>query len=168
MKQFFNELMSEWKKVLIGLITVFVVSKWEAIMTTFSTGAETERIEEFKADMKVALKDTAVLNSVFEDPVFVATFFAHPTVDKKVKELGIELHKKVVHQIIQKDSTKVSTRDYISAEINMHPDSVLPFQAKFWRMVREGKMATKTDVKEIAKETAKAVVGRRRSPEASL
>jgi hypothetical protein len=149
---------------LLSMLSLGIVAKWDSVVALYDKGAEIERLQGVKDDLKIALQDTAVLNAAFSNPEFVSIFFNNPTVNQKIEELGVELHKNVVTKIINKDSSKVSSRDYLAAAINMHPDSVLPFMGSFFRQVRKGEIATKKDVKSISIETAKAVVSRRRSP----
>ena len=140
------------------MATLVVVAKWDAVVSTFDKGAEIEKMEIIKSDMKAALQDTSVLNAAFSNPNFVATFFNNPTVNKKIEELGVELHANVVNKIISKDSTKISSRDYFSAKINMHPDSVLAFQANFWRKVKDGQVATKKELEEYVDKEMRTVI----------
>lgn len=140
MEEWLDIIKAIWKKAKVWVIGFLITSLSTAYYFTkdvIDDYRHREHIAELKSDMKEVLQDTAVINSLFNNPDFVAVFFNNPNVNKKIEELGVELHKKVVINIIEKDSNKVSSRDYISAGINMHPDSVLPFQLKVFKFFKK-------------------------------
>ena len=152
-----------WKKAKVWVISFLITSLSTAYYFSKDVIADyrhRQHIAEFKSNMKESIKDTAVINGLLNNRDFVAIFFNNPSINKKIEELGIELHKKVVTNIINKDSSKVSTRDYISAGINMHPDSVLPFQLevfKFFKRLEDRgvRLATDKDL-DVLKEVLEA------------
>ena len=114
----------------------------------------------FNENLIQAAETDSVAQAFLENESFVRMFFSSPKVQEHIEELGIELHQSVVDQIISKDTTKISTRDYNAAGLNMHPDSVLPFQLsvlKFFKKLKDkGINITTSEDFEILKDVLEA------------
>lgn len=140
-----------WKKfkywIMLGLASI-ATSVWVFLGDAIHHYMHVQHMVEYKADLIESFDDEAVVDSLFSQEQFVDMFFESDVVKAKIKDLGQELHANVVDQVLRKDSNKVSTRDYIGAVVNMHPDSVLPFQAKvmkFFKRLEEKGLNLTTD-----------------------
>jgi len=144
---------------ILSMATLVVVAKWDAVVSTFDKGAEIEKMEIIKSDMKAALQDTSVLNAAFSNPNFVATFFNNPTVNKKIEELGVELHNRIrdqiVEDVIKNDTNKISMRSFVGKEADIRDEQVLPLLAEIIKAYKEKEFAKKKDVKNIIKQEIK-------------
>ena len=130
MNDFLNSLKGKIIGAITGIVAMFLMTQWDSIVETFATGENIEKQTEFNAYLIKAMETDSINRAFLDNDHFVEIFFNSPTVKKHVNEVGNELHAKIIAQRISKDSNKVSSRDYIGAAVNMHPDSVLPFQAK--------------------------------------
>lgn len=130
---FLNTLKGKIVGAIIGVIIVFLVAQWDAVVDTFDKGAQVEKQVDFNTMLIEASKDKEVVKAFLESESFVNVFFSSPLVQKNITEIGNELHAEIINQRISKDSTKVSMRDYNAAGLNMHPDSVLPFQLSIFK-----------------------------------
>jgi hypothetical protein len=116
-------------------------------------------IEEFKADMAEALKDTAIVNGFFNNPAFLATFFNNPNVIKKIDVMGDniekEIHDNIVDAIKKSDTNKVSSRSYVAKELEIRDEAYLPLLVKALKAVKEEENVTKKEVKGIIRREVK-------------
>lgn len=103
---------------------------------------------EFNERMIKSAEDTSVFAAFIGNEQFVRMLMKSPAVSQHTKDLGNEIHANIIAARISKDSTKVSSRDYIGAISNTHPDSVLAFQAKifiYFKMLEQKGLQLTTD-----------------------
>lgn len=136
---------------LFSMISLALVAKWDAVISTFDKGVQIEAQSEFNSQFIVAIHTDSVAQELLENEEFMMLFLESPVVKQHISDIGVELHDEIVKQIVEDDDTKVKKEDFISASINMHPDSLLAFQVRFWKKVKKNQLASKKDVKNIIK-----------------
>lgn len=150
---FLSELKSEWKKAVIGLIVVFVIAKYEYIVSVFDTGKQVEAQIEFEGNLKEALKKDSIVSSLMENEKFVKLLFQSPTVQKHIDQVGVELHDKIVEDVTKNDTNKVSMRSFVGMGAGIRDEQVLPIITEIVKSWNEGKVLTEKDVDEIVRKS---------------
>jgi hypothetical protein len=144
-----NDLKSEWKKALIGLIVVTVIAKGEKIVGYFETGKEAEDAAKMEVMLVKSLQKDAVMIELLNNKRFIQFLLESDEVKEFEKQAGMKIRDEIVEQVTKSDTDKVSMRSFLGKEIGLRDEDVLPFLADFMKQVKEGNIATKEDIKEI-------------------
>lgn len=151
--KFLTELKAEWKKAVIGLIVVFLIAKWDYVISTFDTGKKIEQQAEFEGMLKKALTNDSVVIQFMENERFVELLFASKKVNEHIDILGNkleeELHNKIVEDVTKNDSNKVSMRSFVGMEAGVRDEQVLPIISEIVKAWKDGDITTKKDVGNI-------------------
>lgn len=121
------------KKYLISftlfLLTVIGGFTWKLI----EKGGEAEFNEKVEAIIQKKMSDSKLINTLLKSE----------QVEKFKEEAGQELK----NSILSLDTSKLSIPSYLGKELGIRDEDVLPFLAEFMRQVKEGKIATKEDIR---------------------
>lgn len=122
------------KKYLISftlfLLTVIGGFTWKLI----EKGGEAEFNEKVEAIIQKKMSDSKLINTLLKSE----------QVEKFKEEAGQELK----NSILSLDTSKLSIPSYLGKELGIRDEDVLPFLAEFMRQVKEGKIATKEDIRQ--------------------
>lgn len=145
MSKFLQDFKGDIIKAIIGLIVVFLVSKWDGIVATFSTGANTEKQEEFEKSLSKAMENEDVVKKFLENDKFVDLFFESKLVREHTAQLGDGLRDQIIEDVMKKDTNKISMRSFIGMEIGVRDEDVLPLLSKLLDAYNKGEIMTKEE-----------------------
>ena len=156
---FISELKNEWKKAIIGLIVVFLIAKWDYIVSTFDKGKEVENQITFEENLKEALQKDSIVLALMENEKFVKILFESHTVrshiDKMTQELEKEIHDKIVEDVTKNDTNKVSMRAFVGMGAGVRDEQVLPIITQIVKDYNDEKIAKKADITKAIKRSVK-------------
>ncbi len=157
---FISELKSEWKKAVIGLIVVFLIAKWDYVVSTFDKGKEVENQITFEENLKKAFKNDSIVLALMENEKFVKIIFESHTVKRRIDEmtqkLEKEIHDKIVEDVTKSDSNKVSMRSFVGVGAGVRDEQVLPIITEIVKNYNDNKIAKKSDIKRAIKSSVKS------------
>ncbi|MCK4967564.1 MAG: hypothetical protein KAS12_00790 [Candidatus Aenigmarchaeota archaeon] len=152
---FLKDFKGEILKAVIGLMVVFLIAKFDYVVSIFDTGKAIEKQTQFESNLKVALRKDSIVSSLMENKEFVKLLFESETVKKHINKIGEELHDKIVVDVTKSDSNKVSMRSFVGMGAGIRDEQVLPIIAEIVKAWNEKEVAKKKDVKTIIKNNVK-------------
>jgi len=153
---FLNSLKGKIIGALTGLIVLFLVAKWDAILATFDKGQAIENQISFNSNLKTAFNNDSVVSALMANEKFVQILFQSPTVQKHIEEIGEEIHNKIVVDVTKNDSNKVSMRAFVGMGAGVRDEEVLPILTEIVKAWDEGKIITEKDIEGIVKKARTA------------
>jgi len=154
--EFFKNFKGEILKAVIGLMVVFLIAKFDYVVSIFDTGKAIENQMEFESNLKIALKKDSVVFSLMQNKEFVKLLFESETVKNHINKIGEELHDKIVVDVTKNDSNKVSMRSFVGMGAGIRDEQVLPIIAEIVKSWNEKEVAKKKDVEIIIKKNVKS------------
>jgi hypothetical protein len=152
---FLNSLSGKIVGAVTGLIILFLVAKWEAVVSTFDKGKGIEKQIQFEDNLVKAFKNDSVVLGFLENEKFVKLFFESPTVKKNIEQIGINLRSEIINDVTKNDSNKVSMRSFVGMEAEIRDEQVLPIISEIVKAWNEEKIANKKDIQTIIKKSVK-------------
>lgn len=156
---FLNTFWGKLSGAIAGLLVLFLVNQWDAVVETFSAGENVQRQEEFNGDLIKAFNTDSVVDALMANEEFAKKILNHPVITKYVEEVGVELHDRIRDQIVEdvtrSDTNKISMRSFIGKEADIRDEQVLPLLADIIKAWKEKELAKKKDVKNIIKQEIK-------------
>lgn len=152
---FLNSLKGKIIGAVTGLIILFLVAKWEAVVYTFDKGKSIEKQIQFESNLIDAMKNDSVVLTFLENEQFVKLFFQSTTVKNHIDQVGVELHDKIVLDVTKNDTNKVSMRSFVGMNAEVRDEQVLPILAEIVKSWNEKEIAKKKDVNTIIKKSVK-------------
>jgi hypothetical protein len=153
---FLNSLKGKITGAVIGLIVLFLVAKWEAIISTFDKGKEIEKQIDFESSLTEALKKDTVVSSLMKNKKFVELLFDSPVVKKHIEKIGDKLHDKIVVDVTKNDTNKVSMRSFVGMGAGIRDEQVLPIITEIVKAWNEGAVLTDKDIDAIVRKSRTA------------
>jgi len=142
-----------------GMIVVFLVAKWDAVVETFNAGENIQKEQEFNTDLIKAFNTDSVTDALMSNEEFAKKILNHPVISKYVEKVGVELHNRIRNQIVEdvikNDTNKISMRSFVGKEADIRDEQVLPLLAEIIKAYKEKEFAKKKDVKNIIKQEIK-------------
>jgi hypothetical protein len=153
--KFLNDFKGEILKAVIGLVVVFLIAKFDYVVSIFDKGREIEKEIEFNSNLIQAFKYDSVVSSLLSNKKFVKLWFESPTVKSHINIIGEELHDKIVVDVTKGDSNKVSMRSFVGMNAEVRDEQVLPILSEIVKSWNEKEIAKKKDVNTIIKRSVK-------------
>ena len=145
MNDFLNTLKGKLIGAICGLIILFLVTEQESIKATFNNGVAIEKQIEFDINLKQALKSDSIASIIMENENFVKLLFTSPIVKQHTDNLGKQLRKQIIADVMQKDTNKVSSRSYVAIELGIRDEAYLPLLTSVLGAFDRGELLTKED-----------------------
>jgi hypothetical protein len=145
MNDFLNTLNGKLIGAICGIIILFLVTKWESIKATLDNGVAIEKQGEFNTNLKQALKTDSIASIIMENEHFVELLFASPIVKQHTDDLGKELKKQIIEDVLRKDTNKVSSRSYVAIQLGIRDEAYLPLLTNVLGAFDRGELLTKED-----------------------
>ena len=153
--KFLNDFKGEILKAVIGLVVVFLIAKFDYVVSIFDKGKEIENQVQFESDLIRAMENDSVVLSFLENEKFIKLFFESETVKNHIEQVGVELHNKIVIDVTKTDSNKVSMRSFVGMNAEVRDEQVLPILSEIVKSWNEKEIAKKKDVNTIIKRSVK-------------
>jgi hypothetical protein len=150
-KKWLGALKSDIGKAIIGLIVVFLVAKWDYVVSKFDAGVAIEEQSEFNNNLAEALETDSIVAKFMENDEFITIFFESSVVQNHIADLGKELRNSIVEDVTRSDTNKISMRSFVGKEADIRDEQVLPLLAEIIKAWKDGDLMTEKDVEDIIK-----------------
>jgi len=153
--KFLNDFKADIIKAVTGLVIVFLIAKFDYVVSIFDKGKSIEKQAEFESNLIDAFKSDSVFSSLMNNEKFVQLWFESKTVKSHINKIGEELHDKIVIDVTKSDSNKVSMRSFVGMNAEVRDEQVLPILSEMVKAWNEKEIAKKKDVNTIIKRSVK-------------
>jgi len=153
--KFLNDFKGEILKALIGLIVVFLIAKFDYVVSIFDKGKEIENQVLFENSLIKSFENDSVIIGLLKNKKFVEIWFNSPEVKTQVNFIAEDLRNKIVLDVTKTDSNKVSMRSFVGMNAEVRDEQVLPILSEMVKAWNEKEIAKKKDVNTIIKRSVK-------------
>jgi hypothetical protein len=153
--KFLNDFKGEILKALIGLIVVFLIAKFDYVVSIFDKGKEIENQVLFENSLIKSFENDSVIIGLLRNKKFVEIWFNSPEVKTQVNFIAEDLRNKIVLDVTKTDSNKVSMRSFVGMNAEVRDEQVLPILSEMVKAWNEKEIAKKKDVNTIIKRSVK-------------
>lgn len=129
------------------LIAVVLVFAGEKVGSYLQKGVEADLNKTIESGVVSSLKKEEVINKLMANPRFVEMILAHPKVAEYTDKVGMELRDGIIEDVTKKDSSKINQNAFLGKELGIRDEAVTPLLRDLLRDYKEGKLATKDDIR---------------------
>ncbi len=153
---FLKDFKGEIIKAIIGVMVVFLIAKWDYVVETFHNGKNIEKQLQFEDNLIVAFKNDSIVTNLMENKAFVRLLFKSTAVQRHIKQIGDEIHDKIVVDVTKNDTNKVSMRSFVGMGAGVRDEQVLPIITEIVKAWNDKEVAKKKDITKAIKERVKS------------
>jgi len=137
-------LIKDPKSYLVGVVLIFagekigeyVIKGTEADMSAF---VQERVIEELGKEENI--------KKLMENPEYLRMMLSSPEVKEYTESVGMELRDGIIEDITKEDSTKINQNAFLGKELGIRDEAVTPLLLELLKDYKEGKLATKEDIR---------------------
>jgi hypothetical protein len=137
-------LIKDPKSYLVGVVLIFagekigeyVIKGTEADMSAF---VQERVIEELGKEENI--------KKLMQNPEYFRMMLNSPQVKEYTSNVGMELRDGIIEDITKEDSTKINQNAFLGKELGIRDEAVTPLLLELLKDYKEGKIATKEDIR---------------------
>ena len=137
-------LIKDPKSYLVGVVLIFagekigeyVIKGTEADMSAF---VQERVIEELGKEENI--------KKLMQNPEYFRMMLNSPQVKEYTSNVGMELRDGIIEDITKEDSTKINQNAFLGKELGIRDEAVTPLLLELLKDYKEGKLATKEDIR---------------------
>jgi len=137
-------LIKDPKSYLVGVVLIFVGEK---VGEYVIKGTEADMSQFVKERVIEELGKEENIKKLMENPEYFRMMLNSPQVKEYTANVGMELRDGIIEDITKEDSTKINQNAFLGKELGIRDEAVTPLLLELLRDYKEGKLATKEDIR---------------------
>jgi len=137
-------LIKDPKSYLVGVVLIFVGEK---VGEYVIKGTEADMSQFVKERVIEELGKEENIKKLMENPEYFRMMLNSPEVKEYTSNVGMELRDGIIEDITKEDSTKINQNAFLGKELGIRDEAVTPLLLELLRDYKEGKLATKEDIR---------------------